>query len=462
MPLPHVVVVEDVPALAASYAAYLRDERCSVSIAATGAEALAIIEKSPVSVVVADVHLPDMSGLDILRHVGGLGSPAEVVVVTSEGSVKLAVEAMRFGAFDFIVKPFTRERLAVTVRNALERRRLANTVAQAAEAGEGGAVGRFVGGSLAMQRVYGLLKSAAPSSASVFITGESGTGKELCADALHRLSKRASGPFVAVNCAAIPRDLLESEIFGHVKGAFSGATSDRKGAAWQADGGTLFLDEIGELDLALQSKLLRFLQERTIQRVGEDFQRKIDARIVCATNRDPVAEIGAGRFREDLYYRLHVVPVELPPLRERDEDVLVLARHFLETFSAEDGKAFRRIAPEAEAVLRTYSWPGNIRQLQNVIRSIVVLNVGEAVTLDMLPRELRLGLDPCARAAHMAARQACDIAPNNGVEPLEKTIGAAIERALAQFNGSIPRAAQALEVSPSTLYRRLQGAQNAA
>ncbi len=452
-----VLIVEDVPALAASYVAFLSREPVTVHSVASGREALAYLERKAVTVAVIDVHLPDMNGLEILHRIHALGAPTDVIVITAEGSVKLAVEAMREGAFDFIVKPCSKERLVVTVKNALEHRRLTDRLEEVAEQAGEGPPGRFIGSSIAMQVVYRILRSAAPTNATVFITGESGVGKELCAEALHKLSKRRDGPFIAINCAAIPKDLMESELFGHVKGAFTGAMNDRKGAALQADGGTLFLDEVAEMDLGLQTKLLRFLQEKTVQRVGEDALRRADVRIVCATNRDPQAEVLAGRFREDLFYRLHVVPLELPPLRERDGDVLLLARNFLNVFAQEDGKAFKGFSPDAEAVILGYPWPGNVRQLQNVVRSVVVLNDGETVTSEMLPRTLwgssATPPPPAPRTAPSPVHAAQPIAD---IRPLEDMIRSAIEGAIEACGGSIPRAAAALQVSPSTIYRRIE------
>ncbi len=453
---PTVLIVEDVPTLAASYSAFLSREPVNIHTVDSGRAALAYLERQSVTVAVIDVHLPDMNGLEILHRIRELGAPTDVIVITAEGSVKLAVEAMREGAFDFIVKPCSKERLVVTVKNALEHRRLTDRLEEVAEQTVEGPPGRFIGQSLAMQVVYRILRSAAPTNATVFITGESGVGKELCAEALHKLSKRRDGPFVAINCAAIPKDLMESELFGHVKGAFTGALNDRKGAALQADGGTLFLDEVGEMDLALQTKLLRFLQEKTVQRVGDDVLKRADVRIVCATNRDPQAEVLAGRFREDLFYRLHVVPLELPPLRERDRDAVLLARNFLALFAQEDGKAFKGFSPDAEAVLLAYPWPGNVRQLQNVVRSIVVLNDGETVTLDMLPRMLwgSAGAPAAPRATPAPPVQAPP--PIVGIRPLEDVIKSTIEGAIEACGGSIPRAAAALQVSPSTIYRRIE------
>jgi two-component system repressor protein LuxO len=462
---PCVLIVEDVPSLAASYAAFLSREPLSVHLAHDGKEALAFLECNPVAAAIIDVGLPDMNGLQILKTIRAHEAATEVIVITAEGSIKLAVEAMRQGAFDFVVKPCSGERLRVTVQNALERRRLRERLAEVVQESGEGPPGRFIGRSLAMQTVYRILRSAAPTNATVFVTGESGCGKELCAEALHSLSKRRDHPFVAVNCAAIPKDLMESEIFGHVKGAFTGATSDRKGAALQADGGTLFLDEVAEMDLGLQSKLLRFLQEKTVQRVGEDHLRRADVRIVCATNRNPLEEMAAGRFREDLFYRLHVVPVELPPLRERNGDVLLLAKHFLEVFSREDGKAFAGFAPEAEAALLGYGWPGNVRQLQNVIRSVVVLNDGETVTPEMLPRTMSAGASSALPASRPLEIPESGPRPLTAVSasatfenilPLEQVIRETIENAVDICGGSIPRAAAALQVSPSTLYRRIE------
>jgi two-component system repressor protein LuxO len=458
---PNILIVEDVPSLAESYAAYLTREGLSAHIVHSGAAAVAYLERQPVAVAIVDVHLPDMSGLEILASIRGLGAPTDVIIITAEGSIKLAVEAMRSGAFDFIVKPFSRDRLNVTVRNALEHRRLSNRLADAVEEIGEGPPGRFIGRSTAMQAVYRIVRSAAPTNATVFITGESGVGKELCAEALHKLSKRRDGPFVPINCAAIPKELMESEIFGHVKGSFTGAAADRKGAALQADGGTLFLDEVAEMDIALQAKLLRFLQEKTVQRLGEDRPRKSDARIVCATNRDPLAEVSAGRFREDLFYRLHVVPLEMPPLRERDGDVLLIGRHVLQEFSREDGKHFKGFSQAAEALLLAYSWPGNVRQLQNTIRSTVVLNDGELVTAEMLPKGISAAPASFVTSAEPPPPPS-EVAPQRpaaatDICPLEEVIKHTIESAIDTCGGSIPKAAAALQVSPSTIYRRIEG-----
>ncbi|MAW85194.1 MAG: sigma-54-dependent Fis family transcriptional regulator [Phyllobacteriaceae bacterium] len=463
---PGILVVEDSMALAETYRGFLRHLGGRCDIAVTGAEALAKIGETDYGCIVLDVNLPDMSGIDIMDRLQEAGVKSPVVVITANASIKTAVEVMRLGAYDFIVKPFNAERLNKTVADAISAGTRAEPAPRPAgrAAGEENGLAGFVGNSMAMQAVYRVLRRAAPSNATVFITGESGTGKEVCADALHRLSSRARGPFITLNAAAIPRDLLESEIFGHVKGAFSGATGDRQGAALSADGGTLFLDEICEMDLGLQAKLLRFLQSRQVQRLGEDKVRVSDVRVVCATNRNPVDEVRAGRFREDLFYRLHVIPVELPPLRERDEDIVEIARAFLLRFAEEDGKAFTDFSADAAAILLSHDWPGNVRQLQNVIRSVVVLNDGDVVTADMLPFDM-LGSARKADGAELTrplaeilakAKLMPEASSPGAIRPLDDVIRSTIENAIEACNGSIPRAAAALDVSPSTIYRRME------
>ncbi len=461
-----VLIVEDVLSLAETYAAFLRGVGLTSVIAGTGEDALHAMTGETFDAVVLDVNLPDMTGLDVMKAMRAKGIMSEVIVITADGSINLAVDVMRKGATDFLVKPFNAERLRVTVKNAIERCKFAATIFthkdERCEAG----FANFIGDSQPMQTVYRILRSAAPSNATVFITGESGTGKELCAEALHKLSKRAQGPFITLNCAAIPKDLLESEIFGHVKGAYTGATSERNGAALQADGGTLFLDEICEMDLSLQSKLLRFLQTKQVQRLGEDRLRSSDVRIVCATNRNPQTEIYAGRFREDLFYRLHVIPVEMPALRLRGEDIIHIAASFLKTFTKEDHKSFKDFSPETEASLIGYAWPGNVRQLQNVIRNIVVLNDGTRVTENMLPTELLIERrsDTANHAPTLETsplrflldKSYAAVAKKAVIKPLEDVIRETVEAAVEDCDGSIPRAAAALDVSPSTLYRRIE------
>ena len=455
---PSVLIVEDSPALAQAYERYLREEPYTVSHVGDGASAMAKLNRSPPAALLLDLKLPDMDGMDILKQVHRQQMPTSVVIITGHGSVDVAVDAMRYGAFDFIEKPFDAKRLKVTLRNALDRQSLTALVDSIKEDFHREHYHGFIGGSLEMQRVYRIIDSAAPSKATTFITGESGTGKEVCAEAIHRQSPRRAEPFVALNCGAIPRDLMESEIFGHVKGAFTGAAKERVGAAGQADGGTLFLDEIGEMDLDLQTKLLRFVQTGAYQKVGGSRLESVDVRFICATNRNPLQEVAEGRFREDLYYRLHVIPIHLPALRERKDDILPLARHFLASYTDEEGKSFRELDTEVEAVFLGYEWPGNVRQLQNVIRNIVVLHNGDRVTGEMLPPPLHNLPKTAAKPAVSTPVAIPETVQSGSVsfKPLWLTEKEAIERAIEHCGGNIPRAAALLEVSPSTIYRKKQ------
>ncbi|WP_299480560.1 sigma-54 dependent transcriptional regulator [uncultured Roseibium sp.] len=427
------------------------------------------------------IDLETIGGDEALEAYAVRCPKAVIIAVSAKGSVSRAVSAMRAGAHDFLTKPFSLDALATKISFQLKQRRpvlpaavvdfpaahqpeasaerpvrLASSVASPVDQT---GLNRLVGVSVQMREIHDQIARMAPSQAPVFITGESGTGKELCANAIHYLSDRQPNRFVTLNCAAIPRDLIESEIFGYMRGAFTGATENRAGAAEQADGGTLFLDEIGEMDLMLQSKLLRFLQTGTFQRLGDTQSRKVDARIICATNRNPVAEISAGRFREDLYYRLHVLPVHLPALRERRDDILPLAEAFLTRYSGEERRGFKGFDADAETRILSYSWPGNVRQLENTIRQIVVMNDGAAVTFDMLPMVIR---DQSGRPnavidlSRERSRASAPSRPFGTIEPLWAQERRIIEDALDAFDGNIAMAAAALEISPSTIYRKRQ------
>lgn len=449
---PRVLLVEDAGALRAVYTQYLQNGGFDVESVTSGKECLAVLTSSAPSVLVLDLGLPDVSGLEILKQLRTKGMPTSVVVVTADASLSTAVEAMRLGAFDFVAKPLNAARLCATVSNAVEQSLLKAEVRAfrrgLARPGRHG----FVGNCEAMRTVYRTIESVARSRAAVFITGESGTGKEVCATAIHAASDRASKAFVAINCAAIPHELMESEIFGHVKGAFTGATSERIGAAALADGGTLFLDEICEMDLDLQAKLLRLLQIGTFSPVGSSKTEKTDLRTICATNRNPMAEVEAGRFREDLFYRLHVVPVHLPPLRDRGTDVLEIAARFLEQCAGEEKKHFTTISESAEHVIRTYAWPGNIRELQNAIRNAVVLNDGEVLEAEMLPVRPRAAVEALPRASRTTQPQPTGAALT--VRPLWELERDAIREALDACAGNVTRAAALLEIGVSTLYRK--------
>ncbi|WP_044563745.1 sigma-54 dependent transcriptional regulator [Azospirillum sp. B4] len=384
-----VLIVEPTPSLAAAYGQALRKDGHALQVVDTAAATRRALAEMPADVVLLNLQLPGGSGLDLLKELKADAKAPQVVALTAQGSVQLAVDVMRAGAVDVLLLPAGTERLRQAMATALaEREKVLEAAPPTALVEDPLGYLGFVGISPAMRGVYRMIEAAAPSKATVFITGESGTGKEVCAEAIHRRSPRTGRPFIPVNCAAIPKDLMESEIFGHVKGAFTGATSDHAGAALQADGGTLFLDEIGEMDLALQAKLLRFLQTGMVKKVGSEKAEAVDVRIVCATNRDPFAEVQAGRFREDLFYRLQVISIELPPLRDRGDDILLIAREFLAKYTQEERKSFTGFSDEAEEIMRTYAWPGNVRQLLNVVRNVVVLNDGAVIQPFMLPPPL--------------------------------------------------------------------------
>jgi two-component system, repressor protein LuxO len=439
------LLVEDTPSLQLIYQAALRSGGHDVRTAGTAAEGLALARQSPPDAVILDLMLPDRDGLDLMREVLAHNPAMPVIVITANGSINKAVEAMRAGAYDFLVKPFDEQRFISAVGNALAAR-------ETPVRGAGGArvPGGFVGSSPAMTQVYAKIASVARSMATVFITGESGTGKELCAQAIHDQSNRAGGPFVPLNCGAIPAELLESEVFGHIRGSFTGAIADKPGAAAMADGGTLFLDEICELDLNLQTKLLRFLQTSTIQPVGATRPRKVNARIICATNRDPQEAVRRGQFREDLYYRLHVVPIHMPPLRARGADVVAIAETALHQYAREEGRAFRALAPGVATLFQTLPWPGNVRQLLNVIRHVVVMNRGETVGLSMLPDDLMVR--PAGPSAN-GTTLALDSLIGRSLSEIERLV---IETTLSLHGGSVSKAARVLQVAPSTLYRKIE------
>ncbi len=462
-----VLLIEDTPSLQMVYEAILNKSGYEVDCANTADEGARIFAGQQHPVVLLDLLLPDRDGLELMGDLLKAEPNTKVIVITANGSINRAVSAMRAGAFDFLVKPFDEQRLLSSVKNALTD--LEQNGKKSPPRGiHEGRFQKFIGSSAQMQSVYKKICSIGRSTATVFITGESGTGKELCADAIHQVSNRASGPFIALNCGAIPGDLLESEVFGHLKGSFTGAIYDKVGAAAAADGGTLFLDEICEMDMALQTKLLRFLQTSTIQPVGAVTPRKVDVRIICATNRDPVKEVAAGRFREDLFYRLHVVPIHLPPLRERGQDVIELAEDAVRRFSREEGREFTSLSRDVKRVFAAHPWPGNVRHLLNVVRNAVVLNEGDTIELSMLAPEFL-----SAMTTHMAAAKSPaipvfeeDIQPSGyGVEKavselvesrytmadLEREL---IEATVLRYKGSVPRAARHLDLSPSTIYRK--------
>jgi two-component system, repressor protein LuxO len=433
---PRVLLVEDDPALIALYRASLHPLGLAITAVDTGQAALDIAAVGVWNAVVLDLGLPDMSGLDVLKHFRRERPGVPVLVATAHGLVPVAVEAMRQGAYDFLVKPVAPQHLQAAVQSALQ-----NAMLPVEAGNEGADFCHFIGQSAVMRKIYAALSQAAPSKATVLLLGESGTGKEVAAEAVHQCSPRAKNAFIALNCAALPRELLESELFGHVKGAFTGAHADRVGAIGAADSGTLFLDEIGEMDIALQAKLLRFLETSSFQQVGTSAMRRVDVRVVAATNRDPWQAVKQGKLREDLFFRLSVIPITLPPLRERAEDIPRLAAAFVQRFSAEIGKSGLGFSEHTSQVMQRYPWPGNVRELRNFCQRAVLMQPGpwlEAVGLN-------LGGDA------PQAMQPADAMPPRLVD-LERVT---IESALRSCEGRVHKAAEYLGVNPSTLYRKL-------
>ncbi|EGQ7930349.1 sigma-54-dependent Fis family transcriptional regulator [Vibrio vulnificus] len=485
-----VLLVEDSTSLAILYKQYVKDEPYDIFHVETGRDAIQFIERNTPQLVILDLKLPDMSGEDVLDWINQNDVPTAVIIATAHGSVDIAVSLMNKGAEDFLEKPIKADRLKTSIAVHLKRAKLEHLVENIQSRFDRPRYHGFIGACLPMQAVYKTIDSVAPTSASVFINGESGTGKEVCAEAIHKQSLRKDQPFIAINCGAIPRDLMESEIFGHLKGAFTGATTDRKGAAMLANGGTLFLDELCEMELEMQKKLLRFLQTGTFTPLGGSKEIKVDVRIICATNRDPLKEVEEGRFREDLYYRVHVVPIEMPPLRERGNDIVELANHFLKTYAKEDGKKFNSISKEAQSILKKYNWPGNVRQLQNIIRNIVVLNDDNQLNMEHLPAQLTTKPQTVKEPAKLSAppqpvqaviqemrnghealnhhsletqtSKANPLAHNafhhsdGSIRPMWQIEREAIQNAIAFCDGNVISAAVMLELSPSTVYRKKQ------
>ncbi len=438
------LIVDDDPSNLESLARIFRRERVEVMTATEGKEALSLLRKTRVSVVLTDLMMPSMNGLDLLRASKTVSPETEFILMTAFGTVETAVEAMKEGAWDFVTKPFKRIQIVKAVRRALDRQTLVlENQALRAEL-EGSRRDRsIIGNSIAIRQTLDLVSQVAPSSATVLLTGESGTGKELVARAIHRGSAREKRPFIAVNCAALPETLLEAELFGHEKGAFTGASSQRQGRFELADQGTLFLDEIGETTPQLQVKLLRALQEGEFERVGGSRAVRVDVRVVAATNADLREEVKAGRFREDLFYRLNVIHVDLPPLRDRKDDVPLLAHHFLKKYAAKNAKEIGGITKAAIDQLMTWDWPGNVRELENAIERAVVLCRGDAIDIDELPPHIRQGQSE-ARVLHVPIGT-----------PLADIEEMVIRETLAATKGDKRLAAQLLGIATRTIYRKI-------
>jgi DNA-binding NtrC family response regulator len=444
------LVVDDDSAMRDFLSESLMDEGYRVDVAAGGRSGVERVRAGGVDLVVTDVKMPDMDGLDMLAEIrapaGGDGNPPHVVVITAFGSIETAKRALKLGAHDYITKPFEIDDLLVAVEKALDERTLRKEVARLRkEVARPYRFENIIGKSAPMQDVFGLVRRLSGSSANVLITGESGTGKELVARALHFNSPRAKKPFVAVNCAAIPDTLLESELFGYKRGAFTDARNDRAGYFVEADGGTIFLDEIGDLPPQLQAKLLRVLQERELRPLGAARPEKVDVRVLSATNRDLAQRMSEGAFREDLFYRLNVIEVILPPLRDRAEDVLPLSEHFLVEAAARSGKRIANFTQAALKILLAYPWPGNVRELENVVERAVALAEGDQIGPDDLPSQVRE-----RRSADVLAGA---LARGLTLAELEREY---INRVLQAEGGNKTRAAQRLGLDRKTLYRKLE------
>ncbi len=446
---PTILIADDDDSLRRVLEFQLREGGYHVITAADGLIAFDIFTAREVDCLITDLRMPGLSGLELLRRTSAITGETPVIVITAYGDVETAVEAMRAGAFDFITKPFNRDQILLTVEKALvfgrtvsENQRLRRLVHERFR------LENVIGTSQRMQRVLDLVERVSRSDVTVLITGESGTGKELIAKGIHFSGARAERPFIAVNCAAIPEGLIESELFGHRRGSFTGAIADVKGKFEEASGGTLFLDEVSAMPSALQQKLLRVLQEQEIVRLGESAPRKVDVRIIAATNRNLRTMVDDGTLREDLYFRLAVVPIEVPPLRERREDIRLLAEHFLKRASARHnyGGALS-IEREVYAALTTYSWPGNVRELENAVERMVVLARSDAITLEDLPESIR-------RPPDHAANVLLEFPPGGlSIEQVEREI---IRQALDMHGGNQTRTAQYLDITRSALIYRMQ------
>jgi two-component system nitrogen regulation response regulator NtrX len=436
----NILIIDDEAPIRATLSSILQDEGHTTVACESGEEGLAQFAREDFDLVILDLWLPGMDGLTVLERLRSAGS-APVIVISGHGNVDTAVRATRLGAYDFMEKPLSLERVLLTAGHALADRRLRDEVREIRRHLALEEV--LIGESEPMKRLEAQIRSAAAAAARVLITGENGSGKEIVARTLHRLSPRADHAFVDVNCAAIPEELIESELFGHRKGAFTGAIEDRKGKFELADGGTLFLDEIGDMSLKTQAKVLRVLQEQTFQRVGAGQTIRVDVRVIAATNKNLEQEIGAGTFRSDLYYRLNVIPVDVPPLRERGGDILLLAEHFLRRFAAETRAPKKRLSAAAGAKLRAYSWPGNVRELRNVVERLAILTPHEVIEAEDIqlggPREMTSGI-----RGDLPLREARD--------EFERQY---ILSRLRDFGGNVSRTADALGVERSNLYRKL-------
>jgi two-component system, NtrC family, nitrogen regulation response regulator NtrX len=437
-----VLIVDDEAGIRQALKQVLEYEDLVVRVTASGGEAITVYSEFRPHLVFLDVKMAGLDGLETLSRLRDLDPKAQVVMISGHGTIATAVEATQRGAFDFLEKPLDTDRLLVTVRNALTQGELVGENTRLREATESRYV--MVGGSSALQTVRELIEKVGPTAARVLITGENGTGKELVARALHQASRRRDRPFIEVNCAAIPSELIESELFGHMKGSFTGAFADRAGKFEQADGGTLFLDEVGDMSLSAQAKLLRVLQEGVVTRIGGSKPIRVDVRVLAATNKDLESEIGEGRFREDLLYRLNVVPIDVPPLRERTEDIPALVAHFTEQLAAGAGVPGRKFGDDAVRRLQTRSWPGNVRELRNAIERALILasgKVSSAADIDLLLPSPDSPSGEGSQTFEMFRQEA------------EKNF---LEQKLREHDWNVSETARSLKMPRSNLYKKIE------
>jgi two-component system, NtrC family, response regulator AtoC len=466
-----VLVIEDEPNLRKVLATLLRREGYEVSVAENGEQGLAEFEKHGAAVVVTDMVMPRAGGMEVLRGVNAKDPDVPVIIITAHGTVDSAVEAIKLGAFDYITKPFDQSELQAVIAKACKT----HAMAQKAIKSDGRLRSAIIGESSVMQEIFRIIDKVADTPSTVLITGESGTGKELIATALHEGSSRRDKPLIKINCGAIPKDLMESELFGYERGAFTGAVTSKPGRFELADGGTLFLDEIGEIPVEMQVKLLRVLQEGEFERVGGIKTTRVDVRLIAATNRDLAQEIEAARFRKDLFYRLNVVPIQLPALRDRAGDVSMLTGHFIEKYNRRLNKKIEGVTDEALAVLQAYPWPGNIRELENLVERILLFADGPLIALADLPDQIRAGSTvpapavPPAPATAAPALQAPVLPPEpttspaaeGGLKDLVRAKAAELEkdlitRALEETGGNVTRAARILQISRKSLQTKMK------
>ena len=447
----NILVIDDEEVLQDILTALIRKEGHTPYTARSGEQGLDILAKEEIDLVLLDLMLPGMSGIEVMRQIHKRTPEQVVVIITAFSSIEGAIEAMREGAFHYIPKPFKNEEVLLTLRKGLEQRRLtAENRALREQLRSRFGLDNIIGKSKPMQQVFELIRLAAPAKSNILILGDSGTGKELVAKAIHHYSRRAEGPFVTVNSGSMPADLLESNLFGHVRGAFTGAVANKKGLFEIATGGSIFFDEIGNVPLETQAKLLRVIQEKEFMPLGGIETRKADVRIIAATNADLETEVEEGSFREDLYYRLNVITVTLPPLRNRAEDIPLLCQHFLASYARENEKAIHEISPRAMELLLDYHWPGNVRELENVIERAVVLSTGPVLDVELLPLSVR---QPSSSPTQQPELPTNGLSFKDAISNYERQL---IVRALQASGGVQKRAAELLQVKPTTLHEMMK------